>query len=420
VIIVISSAVLTIGLVLLGINLKGGEKTIEQSITRLYDTRDGQFERAMGVLLGPAIVPGNRFDVLLNGDEIFPAMLAAIRGAEKSITFESYIYWSGSVGQQFAAALAERARAGVRVHLLLDWLGSAKLDAAQIELMKQAGVLVRRFHAPVWYHLHRMNNRTHRKILVVDGRVGFTGGVGIADAWAGNAQDPAHWRDTHFRAEGPVVAQMQAVFMDNWIKVTGEVLHGIDYFPALPRRGESAGQMFSSSPAGGSESMRLMYLLAITAARQSINLSSAYFVPDDLTLKALVAAARRGVKVRIVTPGEHMDAETVQRASRARWGELLQAGVEIHQYQPTMYHCKVMIVDGLWVSVGSTNFDSRSFSLNDEANLNIFDAAFASRLTGIFEQDIARSRSISLSEWQRRPLKEKVLDRLAALIRAQL
>jgi len=409
-----------IGATLPGLNLKGGEKSIEQSIVRLYDTQDRQFNRAMGVLLGPAIVEGNRFDVLLNGDEIFPAMLAAIRGAQTSITFESYIYWSGSIGQEFAAALADRARAGVRVHVLLDWLGSNKLDPAQIELMEHAGVVVRRFHEPVWYHLHRMNNRTHRKVLVVDGKLGYTGGVGIADAWTGNAQDPDHWRDTHFRVEGPVVAQMQAVFMDNWIKVTGEVLHGVEYFPALHRAGEGAAQMFSSSPAGGSESMRLMYLLAITAAAKSIHLSSAYFVPDELTAKALAAAARRGVRISIVVPGEHMDAATVQRASRARWGELLEAGIEIYQYQPTMYHCKVMIVDGLWVSVGSTNFDSRSFALNDEANLNIYDAAFASRQIEIFQQDVARSKAVSLSDWQRRPLRDKVLDYLASTLRMQL
>jgi len=252
----VAAVLLTIGAVLLALNLKSGESSIDQSIARLYDTKDRQFNRAMGVLLGPAIVEGNRFDVLLNGDEIFPAMLGAIREAEKSITFESYIYWSGAIGQKFAAALSERAQAGVRVHLLLDWLGSNKLDASQLEMMKRAGVRVHRFHEPSWYNLHRMNNRTHRKVLVIDGRVGFTGGVGIADAWTGNAHDPGHWRDTHFRAEGPVVAQMQAVFMDNWIMVTGEVLHGVEYFPALQPRGDSAGQMFSSSPAGGSESMR--------------------------------------------------------------------------------------------------------------------------------------------------------------------
>lgn len=402
------------------LNLQGSEKQVEQTVARLYDVQDEQFVRAMGVLLGPAILQGNRVDVLLNGDEIFPSMLSAIRSAERSITFESYIYWSGSIGREFADALSERARTGVKVHVLLDWLGSSKLDPTQLTTMESAGASVRRFHAPVWYRLDRMNNRTHRKVLVVDGKVGFTGGVGIADTWAGRAQDADHWRDTHFRTEGPVVAQMQAVFMDNWIKVTGEVLHGAEYFPPLAKRGDTAAQMFSSSPEGGSESMHLMYLLAITAAAKSIYLSSAYFVPDDLTLKALVGAAKRGVQVQIITPGENMDAETVRRASRARWGDLLQAGVEIFEYQPTMYHCKVMVVDGLWMSVGSTNFDRRSFSLNDEANLNITDREFAARQITIFQQDVAKSKAVTYSEWQQRPLVEKLIERTASLLRMQL
>jgi cardiolipin synthase len=411
---------LTAAVGIVALNFRTGEKQIERTVTRLYATSDPQFARAMGVLLGPPILDGNRFEVLLNGDAIFPAMLAAISGAHETITFESYIYWSGSVGRAFAEALAERARAGVRVHLLLDWLGSSKLDASQLALMQTAGVEVRRFHEPRWYHLARLNNRTHRKLLIVDGRIGFTGGVGIADEWSGDAQDPAHWRDTHFRAEGPVVAQMQAVFMDNWIKVTGNVLHGAGYFPAVPLAGSSRGQMFSSSPEGGSESMRLMYLLAITAATRSIVLSSAYFVPDSLTQAALVSAAKRGVKIRIITPGEHMDAETVRRASRAGWGALLRAGVAIHEFQPTMFHCKVLVVDALWTSVGSTNFDSRSFALNDEANLNIDDAAFAHRQIEIFEADLARSRPVTLQQWEQRPLSEKLLEHAAALLRTQL
>jgi cardiolipin synthase A/B len=405
---------------LAALNFRTGEKQVEQTIVRLYATEDPQFVRAMGVLLGPPILDGNRFQVLLNGDEIFPSMLEAIRGATKTISFESYIYWSGAVGKAFAESLAERARAGVSVHLLLDWLGSNKIDPQQLALMERAGVEVRRFHEPRWYHLARMNNRTHRKLLIVDGKIGFTGGVGIADEWSGHAEDPAHWRDTHFRAEGPVVNQMQAVFMDNWVKVTGKVLHGDVYFPSTARAGESRGQMFSSSPEGGSESMQLMYLLAITAATRSIDLSSAYFVPDALTRRTLVAAARRGVRVRIITPGEHMDAETVRRASRADWGELLQAGIEIHEYQPTMYHCKVMVVDALWISVGSTNFDSRSFELNDEANLNIVDAPFARRQIEVFEQDLARSKEITLAQWQQRPFSEKVLEHAAALLGSQL
>ena len=405
---------------LVALNLSAGEKQVERPLARLYDTSDPQFARAMGVLLGPPIVDGNRFEVLLNGDEIFPSMLSAIRAAQRTITFESYIYWSGTIGREFADALAERARAGVKVHVLLDWLGSSKLDPGQIAAMIDAGVSVRRFHEPVWYHLNRMNNRTHRKVLVVDGKVGFTGGVGIADVWSGSAQDPDHWRDTHFRAEGPVVAQMQAVFMDNWIKVTGEVLHGTDYFPALEKLGSSAAQMFSSSPEGGSESMHLMYLLAITAAGKSIDLSSAYFVPDALTREALIAAAKRGVRVRIITPGKHMDAETVRKASRAQWGELLEAGIQLFEYQPTMYHCKVLVVDGVWVSVGSTNFDNRSFALNDEANLNILDAGFAAGQIAVFEQDLARSKAITLAEWKARPLPEKMIEHTASLLRLQL
>lgn len=413
---IIASIALTLVAVLVAMNFTVGEKQIERRIDRLYSADSPDFSRAMDVLLGPALLNGNRFEALLNGDEIFPSMLESISGAKRSITFETYIYWSGSIGKKFADALAERSRAGVKVHVLLDWAGSSKMDQAQLSEMKQAGVQVVRFHKPKWYNLARMNNRTHRKVLVVDGRIGFTGGVGIADQWIGDAQDPQHWRDTHFRVSGPVVAQMQAVFLDNWIKATGEVLHGEDYFPALTPTGTGVAQMFSSSPSGGSESMQLMYLLAITAAQHTIHLSSAYFVPDDLTLRTLTAAIERGVKVQIITPGEHIDVETVRRASRARWGGLLEAGAEIYEYQPTMYHCKVMIVDGLWVSVGSTNFDNRSFRINDEANLNIYDKDFAAKQIAHFQDDLARSRRISLAQWQQRPLAEKLWEHAASLL----
>ena len=406
--------------VIVVLNFATGEKKIEHSVERLYSAADPAFGRAMGVLLGPAILRGNRFEALLNGDRIFPAMLTAIRDATKTITFESYIYWSDAIGKAFAEALAERARAGVKVHVLLDWVGSNKMDPTHLAVMEAAGVEVRKFHKPDWYSLARMNNRTHRKVLVVDGKVGFTGGVGIAGLWTGNAQDPQHWRDTHFRAEGPVVAQMQAVFLDNWIKATGAVLHGDDYFPALREAGDEAAQMFSSSPSGGSDSMHLMYLLAISAAHHSIHLSSAYFVPDALSTRALVDALERGVKVTIIVPGKHSDAAIVRRASRARWGALLAAGAEIHEYQPTMYHCKVLIVDGLMVSVGSTNFDTRSFRLNDEANLNIYAADFARRQIEVFNADLSQSRQISLNAWQRRPLAEKFLEHAASLVGAQL
>ena len=418
---------LVVGAVLLGLagalaasNFFGGEKKIERRIERLYALDDPRFAHELGVLLGPPFLAGNRYRVLRNGDEIFPPMLASIRGARTSINFETYIYWSGDIGREFAQALAERARNGVKVQVLLDWVGSAKMDDSLIASMEAAGVHLRKFHPPHWSHLGRLNNRTHRKLLVVDGRVAFTGGVGVAPQWTGAAQDPDHWRDTHFEVEGPVVAQMQAVFLENWIKVTGDVLHGPDFFPALEPAGRGQAQMFSSSPSGGSESMQLMYLFAITAASRSIDLSAAYFVPDELTSNALVEAMLRGVKLRIVVPGEHIDSETVRSASRATWGPLLRAGATIAEYGPTMFHCKVLVVDALLVSVGSTNFDNRSFRLNDEATLNILDAAFAQEQIAIFEADLARSRPVSYAEWSARPLRERVGERLASLFGSQL
>lgn len=401
-------------------NFMGGETKIERRIERIYAIDDPRFTIDLGALLGPPFLTGNKVSALLNGDQIFPPMLAAIRSAKISVTFETYIYWSGAIGQAFADALIERARQGVKVHVLLDWVGSAKMDDSILTAMRTAGVQVRKFHPPHWSHLGRLNNRTHRKLLVVDGRTGFTGGVGIAPQWTGAAQDPAHWRDTHFQVEGPVVAQLQSVFIGNWIKVTGDVLHGPDYFPPLETVGQQAAQMFSSSPSGGSDSMQLMYLLAITAASRSIDLSAAYFVPDALTMRALVDAVKRGVKLRIIVPGEHIDSDAVRGASRANWGPLLSAGSVIAEYSPTMYHCKMMIIDGLLTSVGSTNFDNRSFRLNDEATLNVVDKNFASAQTANFEADLALSHRVSFSEWQQRPVRERLGEWIASLIGTQL
>ena len=418
--VLVAVALLTLAGGLLAVNFMGGEKKIERRIERQFAVADPRFRHELGVMLGPPFLDGAAYRALHNGDQIFPAMLAAIRSAKTSITFETYIYWSGDIGRAFAAALTERARGGVKTHVLLDWVGSAKIDAALIEAMQSAGVQVHKFHPPHWSNLGRLNNRTHRKLLVVDGRVAFTGGVGIAPTWTGNAQDSEHWRDSHFEVRGPVVAQMQAVFLDNWTKATGNVLHGSDYFPTLPPAGTGTAQMFSSSPNGGSESMQLMYLLSITAASRSIDLAAAYFVPDELSSNALVEAMRRGVVVRIVVPGEHIDSDIVRGASRARWGPLLKAGAQIAEYRPTMYHCKVMIIDALMVSVGSTNFDNRSFRLNDEATLNILDASFATEQTATFEADLRLSTPISYAQWLARPWRERLSDRLATLVGAQL
>lgn len=417
---IVASVVIALIVALVYVNLSAGERRVSHEIEHLYPVDDPQFYRAMGMLLGPDIVRGNKVTELVNGDKIFPAMLEAIRSARKTVLFETFIYWSGEIGDQFADALSERARAGVKVHVLLDWVGSIEVDHGMLDQMKEAGVEVHMFHPLRWYNLGRINNRTHRKLLIVDGCVGFTGGVGIATPWTGHAQDADHWRDSHFRVEGPVVAQMQSVMLSNWSKTTGYILHGPDYFPELKEVGTQDAQMFSSSPSAGSDSMQVMYLMAITAAVKTIDLASAYFVPDEMARVALVAALERGVRVRIITPGKHTDQKAVRRASRALWGDLLDAGVEIHEYQPTMYHCKIMIVDGKMTSVGSTNFDPRSFHLNDEANLNIYDHGFAECMTKVFEDDLTRSKRITREAWENRPLPEKVREHLTALLAPML
>lgn len=418
--VVLAASAVTLAVVVVVLNLSVGEKQIQRRVERLYNVSEPQFRRSLSVLLGPPILDGNRIETLVNGDRIFPAMLGAIRDAKRTITFETFIYWSGTIGQEFVEALSERARAGVKVHVMLDFMGSMRMDATSLERMREAGVDVQRYHKPVPWHLARLNNRTHRKTLVVDGVLGFTGGVGVADTWRGDAQDPDHWRDTHFRITGPVVAQVQSVFTDNWIKATGRVLHGEEYFPALEPDGGIGAQMFSSSPTGGSESMQLMYLLTITSAARTIMLSNAYFVPDRLAVQALCESAKRGVKVRVIVPGVHIDTDLVRRASRGLWGPLLEAGVQIAEYGPTMFHVKSLVVDGCMVSVGSTNFDNRSFRINDEANLNVIDATFAAEQERVFEADWAKSRPITLAQWRARPWGERAIEKLAGLVRTQL
>lgn len=406
--------------VLVVMNLGSSQKKLEHGTAYLYPLRDPQFLREMGVLLGPSIVPGNRIEALQNGDEIFPAMLAAIDEAKSTITFETYIYWSGEIGRQLATSLSERAQAGVKVHVLVDWVGGAKMDDELLTRLTDAGVELHHYRPLSWYHLGRVNNRTHRKLLVIDGRVAFTGGVGVADQWTGHAQDPEHWRDVHFRLTGPVVAQVQAAFNDNWTKTTGRVLNGPKYFPELSEEGTSPAQLFVASPAGGSESMHLMYLLTITAATKNIDLCAAYFVPGGLITRALLEARKRGVAIRVILPGEHIDSEAVRAASRESWGPLLEAGVEIYEFLPTMLHSKVLIVDGLLVSVGSTNFDIRSFRLNDEASLNVYDELFAAKMTQTFESDLLRARRYTLEDYGKRSWTERWAEKLVVPIRSQL
>lgn len=393
---------------------------VREPIASLSPVRSPEFRRSFESLLGSSLLPGNRATTLLNGDQIFPALLTAIREARDTINFETYVYWSGDIGHAFAGALAERARAGVQVRAILDWQGAATMSSADRTLMTEAGVQIVAFNPLRWYDPRRLNNRTHRKLLIVDGRIGFTGGVGIADHWQGHAQGPLHWRDTHYRIEGPAVAQIQGVFMDNWIKSRGEVLHGDRFFPPLPRVGHVVAGMIKSAPGRGNPNMRLLFLLSIASARHSLQIESPYFVPDSLLVRELLAARSRGVRVQVITPGQHMDSQITRATSRAEWGPLLEAGVEMHEYATTMIHAKLLIVDDLWVSVGSSNFDDRSMRLNDEANLNVLDAGFARQHRAIFARDLTQSRPITHAEWLRRPLLEKVMTPVWQLIKPEL
>jgi len=417
--VILVSVLGTLALTVLAMNFATPEKQVDRKIEHRYGIADPQFRLEMSVMVGPSITAANRVVALQNGAEIFPAMLTAIRH-EHSITFETFIYWSGHIGKEFSDALSERARAGIPVRITIDWVGASRLDRSMLEGMEAAGVEVQRYRPLRWYHLGRMNNRTHRKLLVVDGKLGFTGGVGIADQWGGHAEDPGHWRDIHFQVDGPVVAQFQAAFNDNWIKTTGEVLHTAVYFPPLAPTGTIEAQLFIASPAGGSESMHLMYLMAIAAAEHTMDLAAAYFVPDRLVTEAIVAARHRGVRVRILLPGPHCDSDIVRISSKGGWGNLLEAGVEIYVYQPTMLHTKMLIIDTELVSVGSTNFDIRSFRLNDEANLNIYDRGFAQQMTAVFDADLTPSLRYSHEMWKARPLWEKIAEKVLLPIRAQL
>ena len=415
----LAASAATLFILLIVQNATSRERKVDYQISP-FAAGDPTFRRCMDHLLGPPLVDGNTIRSLINGDEIFPAMMQAIRSATRSITFETYIYWSGDIGKAFSELLAERASAGVRVHVLLDWVGSAKLDEKALDQMKRAGVQVIKYRPLRWYNLSRVNSRTHRKILVVDGRTGFIGGVGIADQWTGNAQDPEHWRDSHFQVEGPAVAHLQAAFLDNWLRTREEVLNEDAYFPPLEPSGDVLAQVFKSSPREGSGSVRLMFLMSIASAQHQILIANSYFVPDDACVDALVAARKKGVRVEVIVPGHYIDTKVTRRASRSRWGKLLESVVKIFEYQPTMYHCKVMVVDNCWTTVGSTNFDNRSFRLNDEANLNLLDEAFANSQIQVFQNDRQRSREVTLEEWQNRPWREKIVEFIASLVRSQV
>ncbi|MEO9341209.1 phospholipase D-like domain-containing protein [Mesorhizobium sp. SB112] len=402
------------------VNLMPARTQLRDPIPHVSSVAEPQFLRTMHSMFQGDILTGNSIQTLVNGDEIFPPMLDAIRKAKVSVNFATYIYWSGETAVAFANALAQKSREGVPVRVLVDFVGSIQFDEDIIAIMTEAGVAFERFRPLHWYTLDRINYRTHRKLLIVDGRVGFTGGVGIADEWLGDARNSDEWRDNHYRVEGPAVADMQAAFAENWIEATGEVLQGNSFYPELKDAGNLRVQHVKSSPSGGAKAMHQMLMMAMAGATQNIRIAMAYFVPDDVAIQQLLDASSRGVVIEIILPGGQTDVPIVRHASRYFWGELLEAGIRIFEYQPTMYHPKVLIVDALWTTIGSTNLDERSFRLNDESNLNVYDETFAQTQIDIFNADLRLSRRVTLEEWKSRTWLEKAKDWTASWLRTQL
>jgi cardiolipin synthase len=379
------------------------------------------FIRAAEALTGAPIAEGSDVELLINGDAIFPAILETIEGAEKTLNLETYVYWRGDITDRIAGAICERARAGVRCKVLLDALGAALMDSDQVTRMEEAGVVVRHFRPIRPYTLRRLANRSHRRVLVADGKVGMTGGVGIAEEWTGNAEDADHWRDTHVRVHGPVVRGLQGAFAEHWLEATGEVLGGEEYLPHLEERGDGARMQLVRSHSGvGDTNVESLYYLAIASAQKSLDLTSAYFVPRPAFTDALADAAGRGVELRILVPGPHIDKEFVRVAGRDAYSELLDAGARIFEFQPTMLHAKSMVVDGVWSSVGTVNFDNRSFQLHDEVTLCVWDQHFAELLTDQFERDLERSEEITAERWESRGARSRIGEVAMRVFRREL
>ncbi|MEA2230499.1 MAG: cardiolipin synthase [Solirubrobacteraceae bacterium] len=385
------------------------------------DVGSGGFLRATEAITSAPISYGNDIELLINGDRIFPAMIETIAGAQLSVNLLTYIYWSGEIARTITGALCERAKAGVEVNVLLDAVGSAKMDRGLIDKMDESGVTFAYFRPPKPYALRRVNNRTHRKLLIADGTVGMTGGVGIADEWTGDAQDPEHWRDTHVRVRGPVVRGLQGAFAENWLEATGDVLVGPAYLPEIePLDGGGAMQVVRSSATVGDTNIEALYFLAIACAQRSLHLTSAYFAPRPAFVEALTDAAERGVDVRVLVPGPHHDKHVVRQAGRASYKELLEAGVRMFEYQATMLHSKTLSIDGIWSSVGSVNFDNRSFQLNDESTLCVCSERFAGALDDQFARDVEHAEEIEPDRWRRRGTRERATEAVLKLVRREL
>jgi cardiolipin synthase len=369
---------------------------------------------------GVPFLAGNTLKVLNNGDQFYPAMLRDIDLAERSITIEAYIYWAGEIGVTFAKALAAAAQRGIKVKILLDAIGSQSIGNEILKILEDGGCHIAWYNPVRITRLRRINNRTHRKSLIVDGWVGYTGGAGIADQWTGNAQDEKHWRDLQIRIEGPAVRPLQSGFAHNWLECTGELVTGPDFYPALTPAGPLSLQTIMSSPETGASSVRVMYFLAISAAKKSIDIANPYFVPDHVSIDLFRDAVKRGVRVRVMVAGSSNDTLVTRLNSLRLYGALLKAGVQVYEYNRTMLHHKIMVVDRVWSTVGTTNFDNRSFSHNEENNVCLCDDGVAAELLNTFERDLEVCDVVTLESWKRRSLPLKTAEMLASFVQDQV
>jgi cardiolipin synthase len=383
--------------------------------------RTDELRRALEGVIGVPATEGNCVEVLRNGNEIFPAMLEGIRGAERTIDLLTFVYWKGEIGERFAEALAERARAHVRVRVLLDGWGAHAIDRSSVAMMQNAGVQIRWFRPLARFRLHKANHRTHRKVLIVDEAVGFTGGVGIADEWNGDARDAHEWRDTHFRVRGPAVDGLRSAFLDNWLETDDVLLDpSVDRFPQQPQDGSTVVQSVRGASETGWSDISTLFLLLFQLAEERIRITTAYFVPDTQLDDRICAAAERGVEVQILLPGPHIDKRFVQLAGESSFERLLDCGVQIWLFQPSMLHSKIMTVDGVLANIGSANLNARSTELDEEINLVALDAEVVRVLDAQFDEDLQRSEAVVAGRWEDRSLPRHLVERAAGLFRHEL
>ena len=394
--------------------------SLEYRLDHTFTVRDPEFFGSALALSDPVPIAGNKIELLANGDQYFPAMLQAIHSARKTVNFATYIFESDEIGHQFRDAFCERAAAGVEVRVLLDGIGSGwSLDNSDVRMMQKAGCKFSYYHPTASWRVDRTNRRSHRRLLVVDGKVAFTGSAGFSRKWAGHAQDKDHWRDSQARIEGPLVAKFQWAFEEHWVKTFGETLSGAGHFPALTEAGDLKAQLIASHSFSMAP-VPLVQATAFAAAEKRIWITNPYCTPTDDQVDLLVKAVQRHVDVRLMLPGVNNDQPLTKSAGRAAYGRMLEGGVKIFEYQPTMIHTKAMVVDGLFSMFGSSNFDSRSSEINEELDVVVYDEKFSREMEAVFEKDLEQSREYTLQEFKNRSLWERATEWLMLPFRSQL